>query len=396
MNVTSVSGSSVLPDSIACEKKPQTAAPVILRQIINIVNQNEKKVKQQTAEFINNQGGTYAGDTFARATTASFMEKGEWLNNANSLIQLNKDAKSKEIGLQIKTLKSQEVNYAKAFTDAHTDTHNMEHIVAQSVLAPKVSANLSDKELKAALAIRAAIVNSAPAYLENKTAHANHVGTTRLIPRPANNTTDPQKFNTLDRDNKLLFDEKGNAFKMIGEGRGFSLQELNEQKKAKEEYNQISSQLIRQEQSASAAFQYNQLGYAHSSVFQKLRNIQPQETSAAQSEINPHEQSNRAADISYFHMVKEINQVPYTSEDLQQQLENDKAFAINTLEVTPTEKIEMVLARLTVTRGEYPSAAVAKQTIQQIGLEIPDCLSELAQPITPEDHHVPYFTLFQD
>ncbi|MGP3591921.1 hypothetical protein [Vagococcus sp. WN89Y] len=95
-------------------------------------------------------------------------------------------------------------------------------------------------------------------------------------------------------------------------------------------------------------------------------------------------------------MIEEINKVPFASEDVLEKLESDKEFAVSALDITPTEKIEMVLARLTVSNGEYPTAAVAKQTIQDIGLEIPAGLSELAAPITPEDSTMPYYNLFKD
>jgi len=435
MKVTSVSGTSSVPAPVATESKIDSTAPVILRQVINIANQGEKQAKQQTAQFINNEGGTYANGAFARATTAHFQKNGTWLESSAKLVQENKTIKSKEVGLQIKELKRQEADYLKEFTAEHADTHNLEHIVSQSVMVPKIRANISDKELKVALAVRTAVVNQAPAYLENQEAHANHIGTTRLLPRPVDNSNDPQKFNTIDRTNDLFIDEKGNAFKIIGEGVEFSLQDLIAQRIAKEEYNTISSKLIREEHSPSAAFQYNQLGYAHSEVFRKQRDnhaseavskqedndaseavskqedndaseaVSKQEDNDASEAVSKQEDndaekdftaSNRAADISYFHMVKEIKQIPYAPADLLEKLENEKTFEINTLDITPTEKIEMVLARLTATSGDYPTAAVAKQTVQEIGLAIPACLGELAEPITPEDHKVPYYTLFQD
>lgn len=394
MSVAPVSGSTALPVNLPSPQKSCIEAPVILRQVISI-NQSEKQLKDQAIDFINNGNGTYANGGFTRATTASFMETGEWLENPAKRVRENRELKSKEIGLQIKELKKQEQQFTRKFTDNFADAHNLEHVVGQGVMAPRIKDILADKELKAAQTLRSKVVDNAAAYLEDKHAHAQHVGSKRIIPWPAKDTSDAQRFNTIDRDNRIFFNEKGKAFRLIECKADITVEEIKAFEQAKKEYDKIVTGLIKHEHSPSAAVQFNQLEYVFNPTFQKIRNINDA-TEKATPAAAKNELKNRASDVSYFHMVKEINTIPYTPGNLLSRLQENKEFEITTLEITRTEKIEMVLARLTATRGEYPSAALAKQTVQEIGLEIPDCLSELAQPVTPEDNLVPYYTLFND
>lgn len=383
MQVTTTNTISFHPETLSAEQKKSEATTPLLRQIIDVTTGTNQQIKKLAGDFIGNTGGSYCRREFTRATTMHFMEKGAWLEDSTELVTANKTIQSKEIGQQIGALKKQEAQYKNMFTAEFGKDHNLEHIVAQSVISDKIQKGPNDTVLRLAQNARSALIDHAPTYLELKNVHADHAGSKWMLPSPEDNTDDVNKFNTIDKNTGTFFNAEGKASKFIDGGYGKTLDELYAHDKAKKEYNANTSGLIKEEKNVSAAYQLNQLGYAHSSVFRAQRDID------ATVETKKDRQ-NKVSDTSYYHMVKETNYVPYAPRDIVKQVQNGE-YEINRIEITPHDKIEMVLARLTATKGDYPTLAELKETVQKIGLEIPEEMYRLAQPITEEDHHKKYY-----
>lgn len=390
------------------EPQSSTVSPDLLRQVINIANQPEKEVRKQTYEFLNSGKSTPVSNAIIRTATDTFMKTGWWITNSRELARENIDAEPGTSAL-IRDVKELEKNISQRFKDHFAGALDSASVVSRGAIAPKITGILSAKERKAAQAVRSILINAVPGWIENKKAHEQHVGSRQTIPLPAKNTSDARLFNHIDLEKQIYIDEKGKAFRVVGLKENMTPVEIKALNQAKKEYDDTISSLLKNDHSPSAAVQFNQLAYAHTPEFRIARDRDPKIAAAIKKEINDvadieeqsdaaikKEESNFAADTSFYYSVLRLGEIAYAPDDLLNKLKEDKFFEIVKLPVTAKDKIEMILARLTVTGGEYPSAAVAKYTMRMLSVEIPESVSELAQSITPEDHAVPYYTLFKD
>lgn len=345
--------------------------------VINVQNTPISIVKDNTKSFTKNIEGTHYDASFTRATSYNRAQHGTWLKNPTHLELKNRTDRSKVVGMEIKELKSL-IKTSDNIAKKHCN-NNSEHVIAQSVLCKRLSGIKANKdETQVSMEVRSIIVNTALAYQENKVLHENHTGTRWIIEK--NNTNeDSTKFNTVDAENRLYFDDKGKVYSIVNGGIGKDIAEILEHEKQRVQFGKDVSNLLRSEYDTSSAIQLNQVEYANQSGFKETKENKSEDI------------TNKVADYSFYHMAKSAERVVFANDDISRTISNDKQITLTAIDIDDVDRIELIASRLTMSLGRYPSTAEVKEVINMLDLNVPEHLSGLKGEITDADSETIFF-----
>lgn len=345
--------------------------------IINVQNTPLSIVKDSAKSFTKNIEGTHGDAVFTRATSYNKSQHGIWLENPTHLELKNRIDKSKAIGKEIKELKKS-IHKTSNNAKQHCN-NNSEHVIAQSVLCKRLSGIKANKEeSQAATEVRSILLNNAMAYQENKILHENHTGTRWIVESNSKNE-EPEKYNTLDAENRKYFDDKGKVYTVVNGGLGKDITEILAHEKERVQFGKDVSNLLRAEHDISSSVQLNQVEYANQINIKESK------------ENHLDNITNEVADYSFYHMVKSADRVVFANNDIPRTISNDKQITLTAIDIDDTDRIEMIISRLTVSLGRYPFTAEVKEVINMLGINIPEHLSGLKGEITDADSETIFF-----